>query len=282
MNHKHKKDIWTLLQHADLGKHAFLMFALLLTYIPFWLMIVISFKTRAQYYRNPIMPELPLQLENYQVAGQVVGRYLVNSAFVTSMTILGVVVISSLAAFVFARYQFPGKRVLFLLIISLLMVPGVLTLVPAFVWIKNLGLINSHWGLILPGIAGQQVFAIFITRGYMASLPEELFEAARVDGATMFQLYWCIALPLSRPIVTVVVITSLLATWNDFVWPLIVIGNDNLRTIPIGLSFFQTQYQTAYGAQMAGYFISSLPLLLIFVFTSREFVRGLTAGSVKF
>jgi raffinose/stachyose/melibiose transport system permease protein len=154
--------------------------------------------------------------------------------------------------------------------------------VPAFVWIKNLGLINSHWGLILPSIAGQQVFAIFITRGFMASLPEELFEAARVDGATMFQLYWRIALPLSRPIVTVVVITSLLATWNDFVWPLIVIGSDHLRTIPVGLAFFQTQYQTSYGPQMAGYFISSLPLLLIFLFTSKEFVQGLTAGAVKF
>ncbi len=116
----------------------------------------------------------------------------------------------------------------------------------------------------------------------MAGLPEELFEAARVDGASLFPCYWHIALPLSRPMLSVVVITTLLTTWNDFIWPLIVISDDNLRTIPIGLAFFQTQFTTDYGPLMAGYVISSLPLLIVFLFTSKEFVQGLTAGAVKF
>lgn len=277
-----RPDLLTLLRHADLEKHTFLLVGAVLTYVPFWLMIVVSLKSQAQFYHNVWLPEFPLYFDNYPLAWNVVGRYLLNSVIVTISTIIGVVAVSSLSAFVFARYQFPGKRVLFFMIIALLMVPGILTMVPAFVWIRNLGLINTHWGLILPGIAGQQIFAIFILRGYMASLPEELFEAARVDGASIFQCYWKIAMPLSRPMLSVIVITTLLATWNDFVWPLIVISDDNLRTVPIGLAFFQTQFVTYYGPQMAGYFLSSLPLLIIFLFTSKQFVRGLTAGAIKF
>jgi ABC-type glycerol-3-phosphate transport system permease component len=232
-------------------------------------MVVISFKDQPQFYHSIWVPEFPLHPENYSTAWAIVGRYLVNSVFVTVTTIIGVLLVSSLSAFVFARYEFPGKRTLFLMIISLLMVPAVLTMVPAFVWVKNLG------------IAGQQVFAIFILRGYLASLPEELFEAARVDGASIFQCYWRVAMPLSRPILSVVVITTLLTTWNDFIWPFIIISDDKLRTIPIGMAFFQGQYQTSYGPQMAGFVISSIPMLIVFLFTSREFVQGLTAGAIK-
>jgi len=201
---------------------------------------------------------------------------------VTAATVIGVVVCSSLAAFAFARYRFPGKQALFWLVISLLMVPSVLTMVPAFVLVKQMGLLNSHWGLILPSIASNQVFAIFILRGFMASLPEELFESARIDGASIWHCYFNIALPLSRPGISVVVITTLLTSWNDFIWPLLIINDDNLRTVPIGLAFFQTQFITDYGPLMAGYVISSLPLLIVFILTSREFIRGLTAGAVKF
>jgi ABC-type glycerol-3-phosphate transport system permease component len=277
-----RPDLLTVLKHNNVEKHSFLILAAVLTYIPFWLMVVISTKDQAQFYHSIWVPELPLHPENYTVAWNIVGRYLVNSVFVTVTTIIGVLLVSSLSAFVFARYEFPGKKVLFMMIISLLMVPAILTLVPAFVWIKNLGMINSHWGLILPGIAGQQVFAIFILRSFLASLPEELFEAARVDGASIFQCYWRIAMPLSRPVLSVVVITTLLTTWNDFIWPLVVISDDKLRTIPIGLAFFEGQYMTSYGPQMAGYVISSIPLLLVFLFTSKEFVQGMTAGAIKF
>ncbi len=279
---RRRPDFMTVVRQSNLEKHSFLILAAVLTYIPFWIMIVVSFKDQAQFYHGVWSLEFPLHFENYTQAWGVVSRYIVNSIFVTGATIIGVLLVSSLSAFAFARYDFPGKRVLFLMIISLLMVPAILTMVPAFVLIKDLGMINNHWGLILPGIAGQQVFAIFILRGYIASLPEELFEAARVDGASIFQCYWRIAMPLSRPILSVVIITTLLATWNDFIWPLIVISDDKLRTIPIGLAFFQTQYTTNYGPQMAGYFISSIPLLLVFLFTSRQFVQGLTAGAVKF
>lgn len=279
---KRRRPLPELLAQADLGKHAFLIVAALLTYAPFWIMFTVSFKDQAQFFHGVWQLDFPMHFENYARSASVVGRYIFNSIFVTLTTIVGVVVFSSLAAFAFARYRFPGKGLLFWLIISLLMVPSVLTMVPAFVLVKQMGLLNSHWGLILPGIASNQVFAIFLLRGFMASLPEELFEAARIDGASIFHCYFHIALPLSRPILSVVVITTLLSSWNDFIWPLLIISNDNLRTVPIGLAFFQTQFTTDYGPLMAGYVISSLPLLLVFVLTSREFIRGLTAGAVKF
>ncbi len=268
-------------RRLDLGTHAILFVAVLLTYIPFWILLVTSLKSVEQFYHSLVLPELPLQWGNYITAWGVVSRYILNSTIVTLTVVIGVLVVSSMSSFAFARYSFPGRTVLFYLIVGLLMVPGILTLVPAFVWIRDLGLLNTRWALILPGIAGEQVFAIFVLRAFMAGLPEELFEAARVDGAGMLRSYWNIALPLSKPILSVVVITATLATWNDYIWPLIVISDTTLLTIPIGLAYFQGQYQTEFGPMMAGYVIGSIPLLVLFFFTMRQFVQGLTGGAFK-
>ena len=222
-----------------------------------------------------------MHFENYTLAFKVIGKYMLNSIIVSVVTVIGVVVVSSLSAYVFARYEFPFKEFLFFCIISLLMVPNILTMVPAFIMIKNFGLINTLWALILPGIAGLQIFAIYLMKNFMASIPEELFEATRMDGAGLFRGYWHLALPLSRPVITMVIIVALLTTWNDFIWPYVVIIDDDLRTIPIGLSFFHTQYETIYGPLMAGYVISIVPLFIVFVFISREFIKGMTTGALK-
>jgi ABC-type glycerol-3-phosphate transport system permease component len=265
----------------DLGKHAFLLGAAVLTYIPFWVMLITSFKSLTQYYHDTWLPEVPLHLDNYVSAWSAVQPYLVNSLVVTISSVVGVLTVSTLSAFAFARYQFPGRTFLFYMIISLMMIPGILTLVPAFVWMKQLGLINTLWALILPYISGGQVLAIFILRGFIASLPEELFEAARIDGAQMLQIFWYVAVPLCRPILSVIAIMNILSTWNEYVWPLVVIGDDSRRTITVGLQYFQTLYQTDYGPQMAGYVIASVPLLLLFFFTMQQFIRGLTSGALK-
>jgi ABC-type glycerol-3-phosphate transport system permease component/ferredoxin len=266
--------VWTVAprrRRLDLGKHGILWVAVLLTYIPFWILLVTSLKSVEQFYHSLVLPQFPLQWGNYVTAWGVVSRYILNSTIVTLSVVLGVLVVSSMSAFAFARYSFPGRTVLFYSIISLLMVPGILTLVPAFVWIRDLGLLNTRWALILPGIAGEQVFAIFVLRAFMAGLPEELFEAARVDGAGMLRSYWHIALPLSKPILSVVVITATLATWNDYIWPLIVISDQALLTIPIGLAYFQGLYQTEFGPMMAGYVIGSIPLLVLFFWAYEVF-----------
>lgn len=267
--------------HPDLGKHAILFLLVLLTFIPFWILIVTSLKSVDQFYHSLVLPELPIHWDNYITAWGVVRRYILNSAVVTASVVSGVLIVSSMSAFAFARYRFFGRTVLFYMIIGLLMVPGILTLVPAFVWIRDLGLLNSRWALILPGITNEQVFAIFVLRAFMAGLPEELFEAARVDGAGMLRSYWHIAVPLCRPILSVVVITTALSMWNDYTWPLVVLDKPSLFTIPIGLSYFQGMFQTDYGPMMAGYVIASLPLLVLFFFAMRQFVQGLTGGAFK-
>ncbi len=268
-------------RQADLGKHLLLIILAFLTYVPFWIMLVTSFKTLDQFYHSFWLPMFPFHFENYLNAGKRVINYILNSFIVTGSSVTGIIIISSLSAFAFARYNFAVKSVLFYTFVCLMMIPGVLTLVPAFVWMKYLNLINTRWVLILPYISGGQVFSMFILRGFFASLPEELFEAARVDGASTLQSYRHIAIPLSKPILSVIAIMNVLWTWNDYVWPLITIADDTKRTVTVGLSYFTTQFFTEYGPMMAGYTIASLPLIILFFAALKHFIRGLTAGALK-
>ncbi|HEX5417172.1 MAG TPA: carbohydrate ABC transporter permease, partial [Chloroflexota bacterium] len=180
-----------------------------------------------------------------------------------------------------ARFSFPGREIMFYLVLALLMIPGILTLVPSFLLVKSLGLIDSFWGLILPYIAGGQVFAIFILRQFFSALPEELFESARIDGASEVRAFWSIAVPLSQSIIGVVAIMHILSTWNDFIWPLVVMSTESKFTLTLGLLNFRGVYWDNWGPLFAGYVIASIPLLILFGFTSRLFVEGLASGALK-
>jgi len=147
--------------------------------------------------------------------------------------------------------------------------------------VKDLGLLNTRWALILPYISGGQVFGIFLLRSFFAALPEELFEAARIDGAGDITLLVRLTLPLSWSIVATLAIFNVLGTWNDIIWPTVTVTDDNLKTIVTGLYAFSTQYGTLYGPLMAVYALASLPLLLLFIVASRYFVAGLTSGALK-
>ena len=172
---------------------------------------------------------------------------------------------------------------LFLMLLALLMIPGILTLVPAFLLVKRLGLMNTYGALILPYIAGGQIFAIFVMRSFFASLPEELFESARIDGANTFRLYSSICLPLSKPILVTIAIMNILGTWNDYIWPLVTIPDGKRWTISVGIVSFGSQYlgTESWGPMYAGYVLASLPLIILFVFTMRYFIAGLTSGAIK-
>lgn len=279
----------------DTWLHVVLLIAAGLTFYPFIFMIITSFKTNDQFFHQFWSISFPMQFDNYVQAWKGIDLYILNSVIVSVFSVLGVVTISSLSAYSFARHKFPGSGFFFYAVIALMMVPGVLTLISSFMWMKHIpffggndwlgnggkGLLNSHLGLILPYIAGGQVFSIFILRSFIAELPNELFEAAEVDGASELKVFMSIVLPLSKPILGTVAIMTLLSVWNDYVWPLIVISDDLKRTLPIGLSFFQGQHSTTYGPLMAGYMIACLPLLILFFFTMRYFVEGLTSGAVK-
>jgi len=161
------------------------------------------------------------------------------------------------------------------------MVPSVLTLVLAFVGLKQLSLFNAYGVLIFSYIAGGQVFTIYLLRSFFTTLPNKPFDSAYVDGANIFQVYWHIALPLTKPMLSVVAILNTLHIWNDYIWPLVTLQDDAMRTITIGLRYFQGQYHTNYGPLFAGYILASLPLLILFLIAMRPFVSGLTSGAIK-
>jgi ABC-type glycerol-3-phosphate transport system permease component len=252
-----------------------------LTLYPLAFMVITSLKDLAQYNEQFWLPVWPLHLENYTAAWAAVAPYMLNSVIVTGASATGVVVLSCFAAYAFARFAFPGRELCYYLVIFLLMIPAVLTLVPSFLLVKSLGLMNTRWALILPYIAGGQVLAIFIMRAFFAGLPEELFEAARIDGAGEIGAFWRIAIPLTRPILVTIAIIQVLSTWNDYVWPFLVVQDDSLKTLVVGLVLFQTRFYTFWGPLMAGYTLASIPLLLLFFVGMRYFIEGLTSGALR-
>lgn len=267
----------------DLPIHIFLALAAILTFFPFVFMVMTSFKATPDFQHNFWGLPQWIQLSNYGDAWTRIKDYVVNSLVVSTTSAAGVLFIGSISAFAFARFRFPGREALFLMLLALLMVPGVLVLVPAFLLIKRLGLMNSYAALILPYIAGGQIFAIFVMRSFFASLPEELFESARIDGANTFRLYSNICLPLSKPILVTIAIMNILSTWNDYIWPLVTIPDGHRWTVSVGIVSFGSQYlgTESWGPMYAGYVLASLPLIVLFLFTMRYFIAGLTSGAIK-
>ncbi len=265
----------------DAWKHLVLLLLAALTFYPIFFMIMTSFKDTNEFYHTFWWFALPLHAENYSAAWDNISHYVGNSILICTTTMISVLVFSSLSAYVFARYRFLGREILFYGVLAILMVPGVLTLVPTFLLVKDLGLLNTYWVMILPYIAGGQAFAIFLLRGFFASLPEELFESARVDGASAFRSYLHLALPLSKPILSVIALTNFLGNWNEFLWPLVTISDDAVKPITTGLLQFSSAYGSQTGPLFAAYAIASIPLFVLFVFASGTFVKGVTSGAFK-
>jgi ABC-type glycerol-3-phosphate transport system permease component len=255
---------------------------LLLTLFPFGIMVSRSFKSLFQTGVSQIFPTLPVHYGNYIRAWQYISRYIGNTVVLVVLDLAGVLTMASITAYVFARYDFPGRRFLFTAIIALLMIPGILVLMPLFVLIsRDLHLKDNLLGLLLPYWSGGQVFAIFVLHSFFQSLPEELFESARLDGAGHLRIYWSLVMPLSGPILSVVAILQILGTWNDFILPLLVLTRDNVRTVAIGLIFLRDTKFPQPGVEMAAYVIASVPMFLLFLATMRTFISGIMSGAIK-
>lgn len=261
--------------------YVFLVIMAFLTFLPFALMISISFKTRAQFAVQPIWPTLPLHFENYQFAWEQVFRPVINTVIVCVASIGGTLLVASLAAYSFARFRFPGARILFLGVVSLLMVPDVLLLVPRYVVTAQLHLLGNYLGLIIPYVSFGSILAIFVLRTFFASVPGELVEAARIDGASYWTIFWRIMIPLSRPILATLAIIQLIRVWNDFIWPFVIISKKSQYTLALILKTFSGDFGTQWGLIMACYVMASLPLLIVFAFASKQFIKGITAGAIK-
>jgi len=269
---------------GQLASHLILFVLAVMTLYPFLFMIITSLKINEQFYRNYWWFTFPFHFANYGDVWKLLHKYLYNSLFVTGISVFLIITISAFAAYPFARLRFRLKKTLFMLILSLLMIPGLLTLIPLYTEIRSFGLLNSLWGLILPYTAGGLAFTIFVLRTFFSNIPEDLFEAARMDGARESFIFWSIALPLSKAMLGTLAIMNMLTIWNDYLLPLIVITDPDKFTITIGLFKFMSDIQgqtPQYGTRFAGYVITSAPLLLVFIFTMKYFVRGLTSGAMK-
>ena len=210
---------------------------------------------------------------------EVLQRNIWNSMFLASVTVLVQLFFSSLAGFALAKYAFKGKKAITVLMLATLMIPGQLTMAPLFELLHRLGLIDTYLGLIIPGAVS--VFGIFLFRQSIMQVPDELLQAARIDGCSEFGIYWSIVMPVSRPMIGAFCLISFMGTWNSFLWPQIILHNRDLFTLPIALSQMVGMYSQEYGMLMAGTLIAVSPVFLLFLLLQKEFVAGLTSGAVK-
>jgi len=225
--------------------------------------------------------ELRVATENYtQLFGKFsFGRYLWNSVFITVVATLITLLFNSMAAFALSKYKFAGQKAVFLLIIGTLMIPPTIILVPNFLVISNLGLLNSLWGVIWPAVATPT--GVFLLRQYMLTIPDELLDAARMDHASEWQIYWRIVLPLTAPALAVLAIFSVMWRWNDFLWPLIVLSKSELFTLQLALNSFQGELQTEWNYLLAMTVITIIPVTLVFAFLQKHITTGIAASGVK-
>lgn len=261
---------------CQLLSHAVLVFFSLSMVIPFAWMLSTSFKKPHEIFVFPPrwIPREPT-LKNYLDLFRAVNfsRPFLNTVVVAvSITVLSVL-LASTAGYAFSKFRFKGRDKIFLLVLATIMVPGQMTLIPVFLIVKQLGMLNSYAGLIVPGVAS--AFNIFFMRQYMLSIPNELIEAARIDGAREDYVFFKIVLPISRPAIATIAIFTFTGSWNSFLWPLVVAQDERYYTLPVAVSVLAGQYSENLGLQMAGSCVVILPILVFFILTQKYFMKGI-------
>lgn len=262
--------------------HVFVYLLAIVTLVPFIWMVLTSFKDLGEIFTYPpkFFPE-KLKLENYVNAFEAApfGRYYLNSMFVAVVVTLGQLVTCSLAAFAFARLNFRGRNVLFFIFLGTMMIPYNVTMIPSFMVLYWLGWIDSFKALIVPGLAS--AFGVFLLRQFFLTIPKELEEAAYIDGATKLQVLWRIIIPLAKPALATLAIFTFMGVFNDFIWALIVLNSEELRTVQLGLAIFRDRYLTQWDLLMAGSVTAVLPILIVFFFAQSYFIKGITLSGLK-
>jgi ABC-type glycerol-3-phosphate transport system permease component len=245
---------------------------------PYLYMMETALKSNSQFNSNEATPTWPFHFGNFVTAWGDVAPYLLASVIVAACTMIGCLALGSITGFVLARYHFPGRNLFFGLIALLLLIPNIASLIPLFVLMRDLHLLNTYPDLIIPQLTTQTVFAVVLMKTYIEQLPNELFDAAHIDGASSARTYWSITLPLARPIIGTVALFSVISVWSEYFWPELTIVTNSLRTVPVGVQFFQGELTTAYGPLFAGYIIASVPLLVLFVVLAKNFLAGIQGG----
>ena len=265
----------------NLPRHLVLLVLSAVTVAPFAWMVTTSLKNLADVYKAPYLYPAALHVSNYARAWQAApfARYYLTSLVMTAGILAGHLVINTLAAYAFARLRFPLRNTLFLVLVATMLVPQFVTILPAYDLVIRLGWYDSYAALIVPRLA--DVFGIVVLRAYMASIPRDLDDAARLDGAGPWRTLSTVILPLCRPALATVGMFSVLYSWNDFLWPLLVTSDDARRTVQLGLSAFTGKYGTYPHYLMAGTVTAAVPTIVLFLFLQRTFVRGVASTGLK-
>ncbi|WHY02602.1 carbohydrate ABC transporter permease [Neobacillus sp. DY30] len=259
----------------------FSLFALVIIYPILWLGLS-GLKSNADFFLNTwSLPEKWLW-ENYRAAWDAgIGQFFLNSVFITVVSVVTVLLLGSMAAFGLSRFQFKGQSILLVIILSGLMLAPQVSLIPLYKLLQAIGLYNTYWALILPYVAFQLPFSIFLMRSYFLSIPKELEESAIIDGCNSWKVYRNIIVPMGKPIIASCALLTGMNVWNEFMFALVFVEDSALRTIPVGLMNLRSQLNTNFGIQLAGLAISALPMIIAYIVFQKQFVRGLSAGSVK-
>jgi raffinose/stachyose/melibiose transport system permease protein len=259
----------------------FSLIALVIIYPILWLGLS-GLKSNADFFLNTwSLPEKWLW-ENYRAAWDAgIGQFFLNSVFITVVSVVMVLLLGSMAAFGLSRFQFKGQNILLVIILSGLMLAPQVSLIPLYKLLQAIGLYNTYWALILPYVAFQLPFSIFLMRSYFLSIPKELEESAIIDGCNSWKVYRHIVVPMGKPIIASCALLTGMNVWNEFLFALVFVEDSALRTIPVGLMNLRSQLNTNFGIQLAGLAISALPMIIAYIVFQKQFVRGLSAGSVK-
>ena len=272
------------------GVAGFLILFSILYLLPYVWMTSMSFKPDSEVYSRSVFPKEPTLgqydrlIYGYKFGDQVLdikfGTYFKNTTFITVISLILVLFTDALAAYGFSKFNFKGKTILFWIMIGTMMLPIYTTLIPTFWLFSKLKLLNTYTALILPGVI--DAYGIFLLKQYMETIPDELLDAARVDGAGAFTRFWRVILPLSRPAIGTLAVFRFLGVWNDYLWPLIIIRKEEMYTLSIGIANMQMrQGMVVWGSQMAASVLATLPVVILVLVMQRQFLRGLTAGAFK-
>ena len=273
----------TIRRRRDLGRWgiwALLLLGGLLMVLPLWLAFVTSLKQGAEVFTLSMWPADPTLANYARILGD--GRFplwFLNSVLVALATTASVLFFDSLVGYTLAKYKFRGRGLVFVLILSTMMVPTEMLVIPWYVMARSFGWIDTYWGIMFPGL--MTGFGTFLMRQFFNSVPDELLDAARVDGLSEFRIWWTIAMPLVRPALAALAIFTFLSNWSAFLWPLIVTNERALYTLPVGLAFFSGENSTEWPLVMAGAAVATVPTLLLFLFFQRQIIRGIALTGLK-
>lgn len=259
-----------------------LILAALIMIIPFLWMLSTSLKGDEYVLSIPLqLIPRPLTSESYARLVEIypISRMFFNSLFVAVISTAGQLIVSAMAAYAFARIEFRGRDALFVLYLATLMIPSQVTIIPLFILMRYLGWINTYPGLIAPGIFS--AFGTFLLRQFFLSLPNDLEDAAYIDGASRWTVFWRIIMPLSKPALATLGVFAFMGSWNAFLWPLFIVRNEQLMTLPVGLSTLHGRWLTQWNLVMAGSVITVIPMLIVYLFAQRYFVRGVVLSGLK-